>query len=100
MQSQHPDAEPSPVAAASGPGVALEGASNKDAVSHAPQLQMNAQSHHSLQMVQTKQDRDNKRGGPADHPFYETQHLPAYGQPRVRIAGEFLSKPAKKLSLS
>lgn len=53
----------------------------------------------SLQMVQTKQDREKRN---ADT-FYDTaQAAPvAYGQPRVRIAGPSPgSKPGKKMSLS
>lgn len=61
-----------------------------------PVMQANSQSHHSLQMVQTRQDRDKRPGDP----LYETQNLPAYGQPRVRIAGVSPGKPAKKMSLS
>lgn len=67
-----------------------------DLATAGPEMQVNSQSHHSLQMVQTKQDREKRAGDP----LYETQNLPAYGQPRVRIAGVSPGKPAKKMSLS
>lgn len=60
------------------------------------QPQLNLQGRQSLQMVQTKQDREKR----TTDPFYETQNLPAYGQPRVRIAGASPAKPGKKMSLS
>ena len=75
---------------------AHDGALPADAATTGPEVPMNSQSHQSLQMVQTKQDREKR----ITDPFYETQNLPAYGQPRVRIAGVSPGKPLKKMSLS